>query len=568
MKIGETLAGRYELRKALASGRGTLFIAHDRHTNQPVAVKVFDSAHVAPEDLRRYAARIAAATAVVHPAVVVPRVQVATSESPPFVVGELLRGEDLGSLCARLKPVPWSRALAIAHACAEGLAALAAATGMAHRALRPGNIWLTASGQAQVLDFGIAELGAPPVRARTDGTFVEYRAPEQLGGASGNASSDVFSLGVLLFEMVTGIHPFSGTSAAAVAIKMSTQPAPTASQLAPHIELPASLTTLIGRMLARRPKDRLVDPASLARELAALLPPESQGNPASLPQAHHEIPETPRPVALNVPSPASAHSATADMPPLFEHSIRKSGQDSEAAFMIDRTLASPRRGRLGFAAGERTEILPRTGDKGAAPVGERTEVLPRRGSSRPGSVAERTEALPCADRSITAASGERTEELPVSGRSNQNRDDERTQTLQRVARPSSSSVDEDARTQTLQRLDRPPRRSTPDAERTQVLSRTDGRAPRPAEETLLLPERRTSGEATETLSRIDLPGTSDIKVVPVRRNSQERQLQVTPLPNLSIERAVLISPRKILVALNLILGLLIVAGAFWMWIHG
>lgn len=303
MKVGDTIAGRYELLESLGGGRGALFVAQDRTTNRRVAVKIFAAA--APEDLQRYAARLVAADRVRHTSVVLPRIQVATSESPPFIAGELLQGEDLAGLCGHTQPLPWPRALAIVQACCEGLGALAEATGAAHLALRPGNVWNSGDWPAQVLDFGISELGPPPSRPRADGSFVEYRAPEQLEGSPGDARSDVFSLGVLLLEAVTGVHPFASPNAAAVNIKVLMQPVPTPAQLAPQVELPAALTPLLARMLARRPKDRIADAASLGRELATLLAaaPRVAARPVITPPTP---PPEPEPEVDRLPAPPPA----------------------------------------------------------------------------------------------------------------------------------------------------------------------------------------------------------------------------------------------------------------------
>lgn len=583
VKVGETLVGRYELRQSLGSGRCTLFIAHDRRADRLVAVKVFDAARAASDDLRRYATRLTAATTVSHPAVVVPQVQIAVSESPPFVVGELLQGEDLGSLCARLKAVPWERALTIARTCAEGLAALAAATGAAHRALRPGNVWIAATGQVQILDFGIAELGAPPVHPRPDGTFVEYRAPEQLEGAPGDARSDVFSLGVLLCEMVTGVHPFSGSSAAAVTIKLLTQPAPTLSQLAPHLQLPAPLAELIRRALARRPKDRFADAAAMVGELAALLPaaPPVETPAPAPPQPEAPARQAERQSARTI-APAAGlvhrHSVVAgseNQSPAAERVVVRSGPERDADPLADRTMAMPRGGRSGQVEAERTEVLPRSDRANRELVVEHTELLPR---------AERPRPVP---------SGERTEVLPQSD------DEARTQTLRRLDRPS-KTVDDDAHTQTLPRFGRPSRPPTVDEERTQTMTRLDGRAPRPGDETLTLPDRRPASESTEVLPRgraapaVDatmlLPDrrqtsestksdshvsgqehpaqiqvTHASAIVPQKKKGQQGHDVVTPKAASSLDDAT-INARRFLIALNLVLAALLLVG--WLWLRG
>lgn len=280
MKIGDTLAGRYEVRATLgAGGLGEVFVSRDTRSQRDVAVKVFDPTRCPADRLAAMATLLAAASRVDHPALVLPKIQVGLSERPPFVVSELIPGEDLAALLAREKCVPWQRALALVLTCVEGLAAAAKATGRPHGALKPGNIRVTPNGEARVLDYGIGELGAAePPRPRSDGNFAEYRAPEQIQGAPLDARTDVFALGVLLFELLTGVHPFTGSTAHKAMWKvsmptLSVQP----SELAPATPLPSQVEKLLVRALARAPADRFRELTDMAHHLALVL--RSPGTP-------------------------------------------------------------------------------------------------------------------------------------------------------------------------------------------------------------------------------------------------------------------------------------------------
>jgi serine/threonine protein kinase len=322
-EIGETLAERYQLRQALGGGGlGEVFAAWDLRLRRSVAVKVFDSARAPRDKLGKLASVLDRASGVRHAAVVLPRIQVEFVKSPPFYVGEIVPGEDLGAFADRVGLVPWQRALEIAQTCTEGLAALAEATGAAHRDLKPGNIRILPDGAVRVLDFGVAELGVLPVPPDGSGA-VEYRAPEQLEGSPGDASSDVFSLGVLLFQLMTGVHPFSGETSFRAAHKLLTLQDPLrVSDVVPHAALPSQVEGLLVRMLARRPADRLGDAVELGRHIALVrrspgITPRGRGS-VTAPSSEHEEITTPLKriecpddltTAVRVPSPHSFKKA-------------------------------------------------------------------------------------------------------------------------------------------------------------------------------------------------------------------------------------------------------------------
>lgn len=253
---GEVLAERFELREFVGSGAvGRVFRGWDRQRRRSVALKIFDVAPVGPEELTRYTAVIADAALARHPAVVLP-LDPMCDHAPPFAAFESLAGSDLAGLCTRGVGLSWPRAVEIVSVCAEALGELHRATGFAHRALKPTNVWLTDAGETRVLDFGVAELGVKPVPARPDGLFVEYRAPEQIEGAPGDERSDVFTLGTLLLELVTGIPLFSGPSAFKAAHQALAQTSAVLNTSMSVARLPEPVERLLRKALARRPEDR------------------------------------------------------------------------------------------------------------------------------------------------------------------------------------------------------------------------------------------------------------------------------------------------------------------------
>lgn len=268
MKAGDTFAGRYLWHEAMAVAHGEAFRAEDTRTRRQVRVRLWKAGQADPAKLRRYAEVLADANAITHVGAGVPRVQVNLTGSPCFVVGDLPPGEDLAAVLAREGRLGWERALAVIQGCAEALAALEKVG--PHRALRPESVWLAKEGAVVVLDFGVGEVVPAAVVERGPQDFVEYRAPEQVAGEPGDLRSDVFSLGVILMEMLTGTHPFAGTTAFKVAHRMLSQAAPRATALAPEVPVPSEVEALLGRMLAREPGARLAA-ASLVVSHVALV---------------------------------------------------------------------------------------------------------------------------------------------------------------------------------------------------------------------------------------------------------------------------------------------------------
>jgi len=216
--------GPYEILAPLgAGGMGEVYRARDTRLGREVAVKIIpDRLSENPQAFKRFEQEARAVAALSHPNILAIH-DFTQVDGTTFVVTELLRGESLDQRLAR-ETLPWRKAAEIAAAVADGLSS-AHAQGIVHRDLKPANIFITTDGQVKILDFGLAKQNPlasdsrPFSQAATDtepgmvvGT-IGYMSPEQVAGQTADARSDIFSLGCILYEMLTGERAFRGSSA-------------------------------------------------------------------------------------------------------------------------------------------------------------------------------------------------------------------------------------------------------------------------------------------------------------------------------------------------------------------
>jgi tetratricopeptide (TPR) repeat protein/tRNA A-37 threonylcarbamoyl transferase component Bud32 len=259
--------GPYTLGERLgAGGMGEVYQAYDQRLDRWVAVKLIRSDHLDKPTVReRFRREARAAARLSHPSIVQIHDVVESDESDAIVM-ELVEGEPLSCRIAR-GPLPVPEAVRLGKEIAEGLAA-AHAKGLIHRDLKPENVMITTDGRAKILDFGLAKLleGEAALTAdhRVLGTF-RSMSPEQARGLALDARSDLFSFGLLVYEMLTGTSPFEGISTLETLTRICTHRQAPLREVDPAV--PAPLSDLIDRLLEKEPARR---PGS-AREVAAAL---------------------------------------------------------------------------------------------------------------------------------------------------------------------------------------------------------------------------------------------------------------------------------------------------------
>jgi serine/threonine-protein kinase len=267
-----TRIGPYRLARRLGQGgMGEVFLAWDERLGRRVALKRIRREAPTPEERERLRREASAAARLSHPAVVriYDLVEDATGDALVF---EYVEGRTLRELLREGLPSP-ALAARLGREIAEGLAA-AHASGLVHRDLKAENVMVTPEGHAKILDFGIAKAAAPggegealTVEGAVLGTL-HAMSPEQARGGEVDARSDLFSLGVLLYELLTGRSPFRGSDLLDTLQRVAGHRPPPAREVRP--EIPRALSDLVDRLLAKRPEERPESAGEVARELAAL----------------------------------------------------------------------------------------------------------------------------------------------------------------------------------------------------------------------------------------------------------------------------------------------------------
>jgi tRNA A-37 threonylcarbamoyl transferase component Bud32 len=273
--IGTVLSGRYKLEAKLGSGgMSTVYLARDTTLDRPVAVKVMHREMSEQADqLERFRQEARAVAKLSHPNVV-SVIDAGEDGGHPYIVFEYVEGETLKQRINRVGALDPQEALAYAIEIGRGLT-VAHARNMVHRDIKPQNVLIDSEGRAKLTDFGISrqlEQDGMTATGRVLGT-TDYVAPEQAMGHGVDPRSDVYSLGVVLYEMLIGQVPFHADSQVGVAMKHVNEELPDVQVRRPEVSAAAAL--VVERATAKDPADRYHDVGELIDDLSTALEVEA-----------------------------------------------------------------------------------------------------------------------------------------------------------------------------------------------------------------------------------------------------------------------------------------------------
>jgi len=265
------LSGRYRLESKLGSGgMSSVYLARDETLERSVAVKVLHAGiSDQPDQIERFRREARSVAQLSHPNVVAV-IDAGEDGGHPYIVFEYVEGETLKHRIDRLNRLPVDEAAAYGIEIGRGLAA-AHARMLVHRDVKPQNVLIDADGRAKVTDFGIAlslEADGLTKTGRVLGT-TDYVSPEQAMGHDVDARSDIYSLGILLYEMLTGRVPFEAETLVGVAMKHVNEPMPDVQAARPEVS--SVLASVIERSTEKEPKRRYADMTAMLTDLEGAL---------------------------------------------------------------------------------------------------------------------------------------------------------------------------------------------------------------------------------------------------------------------------------------------------------
>ena len=276
--------GPYEVTTVIGTGgMGEVYRARDTRLGRDVAIKTLRPDRVDDERRRRFEREARTIAGLDHPNLLT-IFDVGREQDTEYLVTELLHGETLRERLDRASPMAWREAVSVGEAIARGLGA-AHARGVVHRDIKPENVFLTADGRVKILDFGLAHVSVAIADAATQNQTVPgellgtvpYMAPEQARGQPVDVRTDLFSLGVVIYECLAGISPFRrATVPWTLGAIVAEEP--------PPLAVREDLAAIVARLLAKRPDERPASAAQVAESLSRILGTQSSITTAPMPQ--------------------------------------------------------------------------------------------------------------------------------------------------------------------------------------------------------------------------------------------------------------------------------------------
>ena len=268
---GYILSERYKLLKTLGEGgMANVYLAHDLILDRDVAVKVLRlDLQNDPDTKRRFQREAMATTELVHPNIV-SIYDVGESNDQQYLVMEYVRGSDLKKYIVEHFPIPYQRVVDIMEQILAGIQ-VAHDHNIIHRDLKPQNIMIDENGNAKITDFGIAVALSDNSMTQTNSLLgsVHYLSPEQARGSMPTKQSDIYALGIILFEMLTGTVPFEGDSAVSIALKHFQEEMPSVRDFDPRI--PQALENVVLKATTKDPANRYTSASAMAADLKTSL---------------------------------------------------------------------------------------------------------------------------------------------------------------------------------------------------------------------------------------------------------------------------------------------------------
>lgn len=314
LQVGATLSGRYRLQRLIATGgMGQVWEATDSRLGRRVAVKVLKAEFSSdPEFIERFRAEARNTAMLNHPGIAsvhdYGETELDGEGRTAYLVMELVNGEPLNSVLKRTGRLSLRHALDMLEQTGRALQ-VAHSAGLVHRDVKPGNIMITPTGQVKITDFGIAKAvdAAPVTQTGMVMGTAQYIAPEQALGQDATAASDVYSLGVVGYEVLAGRRPFIGDGALTVAMKHIKEPPPPL-----PAELPPNVRELIEITLAKNPGMRYRSGGPFADAVAAVRAGRRPPRPGQAPPPGRAIPSSiPSTGATRIASATSARAMAA-----------------------------------------------------------------------------------------------------------------------------------------------------------------------------------------------------------------------------------------------------------------